>query len=215
MVQKSDVGGVASTKLDSLDGTVPEEMRWNTRGSCPSFVSLPTQCSSVFQALVSWLCAGCWRHSNDQHSAHSIHSTEWNEGHDPRVFAFSGSAELLCIFCLRAYDFCHLQKEFAPVAIGKASEANIILTHTKQGIRDCKFLASMMSGLMRASLKSLLNLLHIFLWSVCGHPDTLHYINTTILQIVYTNDECSLSLVDRSRNAVEKHFAPLLWNKSC
>jgi len=47
-----------------------------------------------------------------------------------------------------------------------------------------------------------------FSCEVCGHPGLFPFINTLFLEIIHTNDECSLPVVDQSWNVVEMHATP-------
>jgi hypothetical protein len=45
--------------------------------------------------------------------------------------------------------------------------------------------------------------------------DSSPYINTLLFDIVHTNDECSLPVVEQTRNIAQRHAAPLSRTKFC
>jgi len=47
-----------------------------------------------------------------------------------------------------------------------------------------------------------------------GRPGLFPLHKHPVLEIDYSNDECSLPLVDQSRNVVEMHATPYSWTKS-
>jgi hypothetical protein len=75
-------------------------------------------------------------------------------------------------------------------------------------MKNGKFSASTTSGLGAGFAEKLLELGAHFPRKCVVALDSSPYINTLFLEIVHTNDECSLPLVDQSRNVVEKHAAP-------